>query len=158
MKPTKSIHPCSYVRRSLSRIEPDIWSSLPHHDCMARGEKYTHLQLTSACTNVYVVCVLPQKLKVSCVFFLLQCLRFFGRLQVESLQAVAEDARLNPQARMAQKSMKDRVKDQAQRQRHLAKRAIEMQQTKKEAEARKARYLKETGGMQYTAVAMANRS
>lgn len=80
------------------------------------------------------------------------------RLQVESLLAVAEDARLHPQARMAQKSMKDRVKDQAQRQKHLAKRAIEMQQTKKEAEARKSRYLKETGGMQYTALAMANRS
>ncbi|CAM9314832.1 unnamed protein product [Ectocarpus sp. 4 AP-2014] len=77
---------------------------------------------------------------------------------VESLQAVAEDVRLNPQARMAQKSVKDRVKDQAQRQRHLAKRTIEMQQTKKDAEARKARYLKETGGMQYTALAMANRS
>lgn len=78
--------------------------------------------------------------------------------QVESLLAVIEHVRLNPQARMAQKSMKDMVKDQAQRQRHLAKRTIEMQQTKKEAEARKARYLKETGGMQYTALAMANRS
>lgn len=68
-----------------------------------------------------------------------------------------EDIRLNPQARMAQKSVKDRVKEQAQRQRHVAKRTIEMQQKKKEAEARKARYLQETGGMQYTAVAMANR-
>lgn len=77
---------------------------------------------------------------------------------MESLQAVAEHVRLNPQARMAHKSMKDMVKDQAQRQRHMAKRTIEMQQTKKEAESRKAKYLKETGGMQYTALAMANRS
>lgn len=80
----------------------------------------------------------------------------FGR-QVEALRALMEDVRLNPQARMAQKSVKDRVKEQAQRQRHVAKRTIEMQQKKKEAEARKARYLQETGGMQYTAVAMANR-
>lgn len=68
-----------------------------------------------------------------------------------------EDVRLNPQARMAQKSVKDRVKEQAQRQRHLAKITIEMQQSKKDNEARKSRYLKETGGMQYTAIAMANR-
>lgn len=76
---------------------------------------------------------------------------------MDALGALVEDLRLNPQARMAQKSVKDRVKEQAQKQRHLAKRTIEMQQNKKEAEARKARYLKETGGMQYTAVAMANR-
>lgn len=78
--------------------------------------------------------------------------------QVEALGALLEDVRLNPQARVAHKSVKDRVKEQAQRQRHVAKRTIEMQQHKKEAEARKARYLKETGGMKYTAVAMANRS
>lgn len=76
---------------------------------------------------------------------------------MEALKALLENLRLNPQARMAQKSVKDRVKEQAQRQRHVAKRTIEMQQQKKEAEARKARYLKETGGMQYTAIAMANR-
>ncbi|CAM9192454.1 unnamed protein product [Laminaria digitata] len=76
---------------------------------------------------------------------------------VEALKALLENLRLNPQARMAQKSVKDRVKEQAQRQRHVAKRTIEMQQQKKDAEARKARYLKETGGMQYTAIAMANR-
>ena len=76
---------------------------------------------------------------------------------MEALKALLENLRLNPQARMAQKSVKDRVKEQAQRQRHVAKRTIEMQQKKKDAEARKARYLKDTGGMQYTAIAMANR-
>lgn len=78
-------------------------------------------------------------------------------MQVEALQALLENLRKNPQLRMAQKSVKDRVKEQAQKQRHFAKRSIEMQQSKKDAEARKARYLKETGGLQYTAVAMANR-
>lgn len=68
-----------------------------------------------------------------------------------------EHVRKNPQMRVAQKSVKDRVKEQAQKQRHFAKRSIEMQQNKKEAEARIARYMKETGGLQYTAVAMANR-
>lgn len=78
--------------------------------------------------------------------------------QVDALDALLENLRVNPQARMAQKSVKDRVKEQAQRQRHFAKKSIEMQQQKKEAEARKARYLQETGGMKYTAVAMANRA
>ena len=33
-----------------------------------------------------------------------------------------------------------------------------MQQMKKERENRKAKYIKETGGLKYTAIAMANRS
>lgn len=78
-------------------------------------------------------------------------------LQVESLSALLEDLRKHPQARVAQKSVKDRVKEEAQKQRHFAKRSIELKQNKMEAEERKARYMKETGGLQYTALAMANR-
>lgn len=77
--------------------------------------------------------------------------------QVDALRALLENLRKNPQARVAQKSVKDRVREQAQKQRHFAKRSIELQQSKKDAEARKARYMKEAGGLQYTAVAMANR-
>mmetsp|Transcript_29645 Transcript_29645/g.60531 ORF Transcript_29645/g.60531 Transcript_29645/m.60531 type:complete len:285 (-) Transcript_29645:112-966(-) len=40
---------------------------------------------------------------------------------------------------------------------HFAKREIEMQQMRREREKRKARYLKEAGGLKYTAVAMANK-
>lgn len=77
---------------------------------------------------------------------------------MESLSALLEHLRKHPQARVAQKSVTDRVKEEAQKQRHFAKRTVEMQQSKKDADARKARYMKETGGMQYTAIAMANRS
>ena len=46
----------------------------------------------------------------------------------------------------------------AQKIKHFAQREIEMQRTKKERENRKARYVKEAGGLKYTAIAMANRS
>ena len=42
--------------------------------------------------------------------------------------------------------------------RHFAQREIEMQKLKKERENRKAKYVKEAGGLKYTAIAMANRS
>ena len=41
---------------------------------------------------------------------------------------------------------------------HFAQREIEMQKQKKEREDRKAKYVKEAGGLKYTAIAMANRS
>ena len=41
---------------------------------------------------------------------------------------------------------------------HFAQREIEMQKLKKERENRKAKYVKEAGGLKYTAIAMANRS
>lgn len=41
---------------------------------------------------------------------------------------------------------------------HFAKREIEMQKQKREREKRKARYLKDGGGLKYTAIAMANRT
>lgn len=41
---------------------------------------------------------------------------------------------------------------------HFAEREIELSKQKRDREARKARYLKDSGGLKYTAVAMANRS
>ncbi|KAL3806653.1 hypothetical protein ACHAXA_007994, partial [Cyclostephanos tholiformis] len=50
------------------------------------------------------------------------------------------------------------IAEQAQKIKHFAQREIEMQRLKKERESRKARYVKEAGGLKYTAIAMANRS
>ena len=46
----------------------------------------------------------------------------------------------------------------AQSIKHFAQREIELQKMKKERENRKAKYVKEAGGLKYTAIAMANRS
>ena len=48
--------------------------------------------------------------------------------------------------------------EKAQSIKHFAQREIEMQKLKKERENRKAKYVKEAGGLKYTAIAMANRS
>lgn len=45
----------------------------------------------------------------------------------------------------------------AQKAAHFAKRELEMQQTKRDREARKAKFVAESGGLRYTALAMANR-
>ena len=45
----------------------------------------------------------------------------------------------------------------AQKAAHFAKREIEMQQTKRDREKRKAKLVAESGGLKYTALAMANR-
>lgn len=50
------------------------------------------------------------------------------------------------------------IAEKAQQMKHFAQREIELQKTKKEREARKAKYVKEAGGLKYTAIAMANRS
>ncbi|KAL3773354.1 hypothetical protein ACHAWO_011003 [Cyclotella atomus] len=50
------------------------------------------------------------------------------------------------------------LSDQAKKMQHFAQREIEMQKTKREREARKAKYVKDAGGLKYTAIAMANRS
>jgi hypothetical protein len=41
---------------------------------------------------------------------------------------------------------------------HFAKRELEMQQTKREREKRKAKFVAESGGLKYTALAMATRT
>jgi len=41
---------------------------------------------------------------------------------------------------------------------HFAEREIELSKQKRDRESRKARYLKDSGGLKYTAIAMANRS
>jgi hypothetical protein len=48
--------------------------------------------------------------------------------------------------------------DKARKIQHFATREIEMQKTKREREARKAKYVKDAGGLKYTAIAMANMS
>jgi hypothetical protein len=50
------------------------------------------------------------------------------------------------------------ITDKARKIQHFAQREIEMQKTKRERETRKAKYVKEAGGLKYTAIAMANRS
>ncbi len=46
----------------------------------------------------------------------------------------------------------------AQKATHFARREIELQQTKRDREKRKSKLIQETGGLKYTALAMANRS
>jgi hypothetical protein len=48
--------------------------------------------------------------------------------------------------------------DKAKKIQHFAQREIELQKIKREREARKAKYVKEAGGLKYTAIAMANRT
>lgn len=50
------------------------------------------------------------------------------------------------------------LKRKAQKAAHFAKREIELQKTKRSREKRKAALVKESGGLKYTAVAMANRA
>ena len=50
------------------------------------------------------------------------------------------------------------IKEHAKKAAHFAKREIEMKKQKREREKRKSRYLKETGGLKYTAIAMANKA
>jgi hypothetical protein len=50
------------------------------------------------------------------------------------------------------------LSDKAKKMQHFAQREIEMQKTKREREARKAKYVKDAGGLKYSAIAMANRS
>ena len=50
------------------------------------------------------------------------------------------------------------IGDKAKKIQHFAQREIELQKTKREREARKAKYVKDAGGLKYTAIAMANRS
>lgn len=53
-------------------------------------------------------------------------------------------------------NVKGYLKTKADKAAHFAKREIEMQQQKREREKRKAKYLKDTGGLKFTAIAMAN--
>ena len=50
------------------------------------------------------------------------------------------------------------IADKARKVQHFAQREIEMQKQKRDRESRKAKYVKEAGGLKYTAIAMANRS
>ncbi|KAL9182182.1 hypothetical protein ACHAXT_012834 [Thalassiosira profunda] len=54
--------------------------------------------------------------------------------------------------------VKGAIAEKAAQIKHFAQREIEMQKMKKDRENRKAKYVKEAGGLKYTAIAMANRS
>jgi hypothetical protein len=56
------------------------------------------------------------------------------------------------------REIEDPGMNRAQKAAHFAKREIELQQTKRDREKRKAKLVKETGGLKYTAIAMANRT
>lgn len=75
-----------------------------------------------------------------------------------ALSALVEELRQNPQKAEAHKSMTDRVKESANKQAYFAQRSIQLQQQKRDADARKSKLMQETGGLKYTAMAMANRS
>ncbi|KAG5191554.1 hypothetical protein JKP88DRAFT_295659 [Tribonema minus] len=75
-----------------------------------------------------------------------------------ALTDLTEDLRRNPQRAEASRSVAERVKEAALKQKHFAQRSIELQAAKRDAEARKARFMAEAGGLKYTAMAMANRS
>lgn len=66
-----------------------------------------------------------------------------------------DDNTANTPRTMARKSA---IAEQAQRIKHFAQHEIELQRMKKEREIRKSKYVKEAGGLKYTAIAMANRS
>jgi hypothetical protein len=50
------------------------------------------------------------------------------------------------------------LKARAQKAAHFAKRELEMRETKRTREQRKAKYIEDSGGLKYTAIAMANRA
>ena len=54
--------------------------------------------------------------------------------------------------------VKSALKGKIDQVKHFAEREIELKKMKKEREQRKAKYVKEAGGLKYTAIAMANRS
>ncbi len=64
---------------------------------------------------------------------------------------------LNPQQSTAKRSFQEKLNHKAQVHRRFAKRSIELQEKKQDAEARKAKYMEGAGGLKYTALAMANR-
>ncbi len=64
---------------------------------------------------------------------------------------------LNPQLSSAKCSFQEKLNRKAQVQRYFAKRSIELDGKKRDADARKAKYMEGAGGLKYTALAMANR-
>ena len=54
--------------------------------------------------------------------------------------------------------VKNALKGKIDQVKHFAERELELKKMKREREERKAKYVKEAGGLKYTAIAMANRS
>lgn len=86
----------------------------------------------------------------------LQILLEWERRRQESLaeQGISEEDQYPESAG----SKSNILSDKAKKIQHFAQREIELQKTKREREARKAKYVKDAGGLKYTAIAMANRS
>uniref|UniRef100_A0A7R9ZLQ0 Uncharacterized protein n=1 Tax=Craspedostauros australis TaxID=1486917 RepID=A0A7R9ZLQ0_9STRA len=53
---------------------------------------------------------------------------------------------------------RDGLKARAKKAAHFARRELEMRETKRTRESRKAKYIQDSGGLKYTAIAMANRT
>ena len=71
---------------------------------------------------------------------------------------VNNNPRTGTSAGAAARSAKGMISAQAQKIQHFAQREMELQRLKKDRDTRKGKYVKEAGGMKYTAIAMANRS
>jgi len=63
----------------------------------------------------------------------------------------------NPEEQEEELEEKAGIKARASKAAHFAKREIELQQQKRDREKRKAQYVKDAGGLKYTALAMANK-
>ena len=71
---------------------------------------------------------------------------------------VNNNPRTGTSAGAAARSAEGMISAQAQKIQHFAQREMELQRLKKDRDTRKGKYVKEAGGMKYTAIAMANRS
>jgi len=82
------------------------------------------------------------------------------RICVEAYRRNPYDAQQPGRAKNNEKDDNDPtgLKARAKRAAHFTKREIELKQHKQEREKRKEKYLKGSGGLKYTAIAMANRS
>jgi len=75
-------------------------------------------------------------------------------LDVEVLKCVIGYARDNPVSEEEEES-KPRFKNAVEKQVYFGKREMEMKAREKKAKERKAKFVKDAGGMKYTAIAMA---
>lgn len=77
---------------------------------------------------------------------------------LEAYRQLPDDVETDDDSESSSSSGGNIIKSRAKRAAHFAKQEIEMKQRKREREARKAKYVKEAGGLKYTALAMASRA
>jgi len=80
----------------------------------------------------------------------------WDRNRRKSLDDDIDDESEQENSESPKKKGKGILRTKAEKAAYFAKRELEMQQVKREREKRKAKYLKESGGLKYTAMAMAN--